>query len=156
MENKEIILGQGVGDIKLGMTQEQIEAVIGQPDNVDEMEYDDGGSAVTWMYFDLQLELNFESEDDFKLSFISIENSELVLKGKIKIGMSKAEVIEACKELGIKEPIVESFDQEDAPDQELLALETENVNLWFTNDKLDEMQMGPFWEDDETPIWPEL
>lgn len=156
MENKKIILGQGVGDIKLGMTKEQVEAVIGQPDNVDEMDYDDGGSAVTWMYFDLQIELNFESEDDFKLSFISIENSEMELKEKIKVGMTKEEVVTACEELGFEVPEIEKFDTKDAPDQELLALEKENVNLWFTNNMLDEMQMGPFWQDDETPIWPKL
>jgi len=155
MENKEIILGRGVGSILLGMNRKQVEDILGKPDEIEEVDYDDGGSALTWFYYDLQIDLNFESEDDLRLSFISVENEDFSLQSEIKVGQTKEAVIKACKELGFSNPDIENFSSEDVSNQELIGLEKENVNLWFTDGTLDEIQMGPFWEDDETPIWPE-
>ena len=155
MKNNEIVPGRGIGEVLLGMTQEQVEKTIGKPDDTEDINYDDGASAVTWFYYDLQIDLNFESEDDLCLSFISAENEEHNINGKIKIGMDKAAVLEACKELDFSTPELEDFSSEDIPNQELVALEKENINLWFTDGNLDEIQFGPFWKDDETPIWPE-
>lgn len=154
MENRAITPGKGVGEILLGMTRDQVEKLIGKPDEIEEIDYDDGESAVTWFYYQLQIDLNFESEDDLKLSFISVENENYLLNGKIKVGMDKQAVLEACAELEFSTPELENFSTDDVPDQELIALEKENINLWFTDGKLDEIQFGPFWEDDETPIWP--
>lgn len=154
MENKKITPGRGVGEILLGMTRNQVEQLIGKPDEIEETDYDDGGSAITWFYYDLQFDLNFESEDDMRLSFISVENEDCLLSGKIKAGMDKQAVLDACAELGFSAPDIEDFSSDDAPNQELVGLEKENINLWFTDGKLDEIQFGPFWEDDETPIWP--
>ncbi|NJO88476.1 MAG: hypothetical protein HC831_05540 [Chloroflexia bacterium] len=154
MEKAEIVPGRGVGEILLGMTQNQVENIIGKPDEIEEVDYEDGESAITWFYYDLQIDLNFESEDDLRLSFISVENEKYSLGGKIKVGMDKASVLAACKALNLSEPEIEDFSSEDVPDQELIGLEKENLNLWFTDGKLDEIQFGPFWKDDETPIWP--
>jgi hypothetical protein len=154
MENTEIVPGRGVGKVLLGMTKEQVEEIIGKPDEFEEVDYDDGESAVTWFYYDLQIDLNFESEDDFRLSFISAEKEKHHIGGKIKVGMAKQDVLNGCKELGLSTPEVEDFSSDDVPNQQLIALEKENLNLWFTDGKLDEIQFGPFWKDDETPIWP--
>ncbi len=154
MEKAEIVPGRGIGEILLGMTQEQVEKIVGKPDEIEEVDYDDGESAITWFYYDLQIDLNFESEDDLRLSFISVENENYALGGKIKVGMDKASVLAACKELNLSDPEIEDFSSEDVPNQELIGLEKENLNLWFTDGRLDEIQFGPFWKDDETPIWP--
>ena len=154
MENKKIIPGRGVGDVLLGMNREQVEKILGKPDEMEEVDYDDGESAITWFYYDLQIDLNFESEDDNRLSFISVENEEFSVGDKLKVGQSKEAALAACKELGFSKPDVENFSSDDVPNQELAGLEKENLNLWFTDGTLDEIQFGPFWKDDETPIWP--
>lgn len=155
MENKEIVPGRGVGEVLLGMTRDQVEKIIGKPDEIEEVDYDDGESAITWFYYDLQIDLNFESEDELRLSFISVENENYSLGGKINVGMDKQAVLKACEELGFSNVEIEDFSSEDVPNQELIGLEKENLNFWLTDGKLDEIQFGPFWEDDETPIWPE-
>ncbi|MFN8257458.1 MAG: hypothetical protein U0W24_17315 [Bacteroidales bacterium] len=155
LQNFEIFPGRGIGNILLGMNRQEVENILGQPDDKEEIEYDDGESSCTYYYFDLKIDLTFESEDNDRLSFISIENSHFKLKNKIKIGETKDNVIKYCKELNFSLPEEEDMSNEDVPDQILLALENENINFWFTDNLLDEIQIGPFWKDDDTPIWPE-
>jgi hypothetical protein len=155
MENFEIIPGKGVGNILLGMTSAKIEEILGAPDDKEIFEYDDGETSCTYYYFDLDLDLTFESDDDDKLSFISVENEKFSLLNRIKIGQNKEEVIGHAKSLNFCEPELEDLSSEDSPNQELLSYDLQNINFWFTDNRLDEIQFGPFWEDDETPIWPE-
>lgn len=154
IENQKIILGKGIGNVLLGMKKEQVEEILGQPDDMEKIDYDDGENSLTYYYYDLAVDLTFESDDDDCLSFISIENEDFSIEGKIKVGQTKEAVLAACKELSYSEPEIEDISSEDIPNQELIALDNENVNFWFTDGILDEIQIGPFWKDDETPIWP--
>jgi hypothetical protein len=154
IENYKIIPGNGIGNVLLGMKIADVEKILGQPDDKEVIEYDDGENSCTLYYFDLQVDLTFESDDDDKLSFISVENEQFSIEGRIKVGQSKEEVKNHCKALNYSEPELEDLSSDEAPNQELLSFDIENINFWFTDDKLDEIQIGPFWKDDETPIWP--
>jgi len=154
IENYKIIPGKGVGNILLGMRRKDVEKILGQPDDKEEITYDDGETSCTYYYFDLQMDLTFESDDDDRLSFISVEGENFNLMDKIKIGESKEKVIQHCKELSFSLPEEEDMSSDDVPNQILVALDNENINFWFTDNKLDEIQIGPFWQDDDTPIWP--
>jgi hypothetical protein len=154
IENFNIIPGKGVGNVLLGMKASEVEKILGTPDDKEVLEYDDGENSITLYYFDLQIDLTFESDDDDRLSFISVENEKFSIAGKVKIGQSKEEVKNHCKALSYSEPELEDMSSDDVPNQELLSFDNENINFWFTDNELDEIQIGPFWKDDETPIWP--
>ena len=38
MQENEIILGQGIGELKFGLTMEEVEAIMGKPEEVEESE----------------------------------------------------------------------------------------------------------------------
>jgi hypothetical protein len=154
IENYNIIPGKGVGNILLGMKMDDVEKILGKPDDKEVIEYDDGEKSCTLYYNDLMADFTFESDDDYRLSFISVENEEFNIAGKIKVGLSKDEVIKICKSLNYSEPELENMSNEDIADQELLSYDKENLNFWFTDNTLDEIQIGPFWQDEDTPIWP--
>jgi hypothetical protein len=154
IENFKIIPGKGVGNILLGMKQPDVEKILGNPDDKEVTEYEDGEKSCTYYYFDFEIDLTFESDDDDRLSFISVESEKFSIENKIKIGQTKEEVIRFCKELNFSEPELEDLSSDEIPNQELLSLDNENINFWFTKNTLDEIQIGPFWKDDETPIWP--
>jgi len=154
IENYEIIPGKGVGNILLGMKKEAVEKILGQPDDKEDITYDDGETSITYYYYDLKMDLTFESDDDNRLSFISVEGEKFNIKDKIKIGDAKDNVIAACKALSYSLPEEEDMSSDDVPNQILVALDNENINFWFTENALDEIQIGPFWKDDDTPIWP--
>jgi hypothetical protein len=154
IENFEIIPGRGVGNILLGMNKKDVEKILGKPDDIEKMTHDDGGTSSIYYYDDFGLNLSFESEDDFRLSYISFDGEEFHLKNKIKIGESSENLIKICKELSFSEPEVEDMSKEGFPNQISVSFEKENIIFWFTDNVLDEIEIGPFWLDDDSPVWP--
>jgi hypothetical protein len=154
LENYNIFPGKGIGNILLGMIQKEVEKILGPPDDKEIVEYEEGDNSCTFYYLDLEIDLTFESDDDDRLSYVSVFNESFSIENKIKIGQSKEEVIKHCKDLKFSEPELENIPSEDYPNQELLFLDLENISFWFTDNCLDEIQIGPFWQDEETPIWP--
>ncbi len=154
IQNFDIVPGKGVGNILLGMNKKEVEDILKLPDNTEEFTYEDGETSCTYFYDELKLDLTFESDDDDRLSFISIAGEQFTLGKKIKIGDTKENVIKFCKALSYSDPEEEDMSNEEDPNQILLTLDNENINLWFTDNLLDEIQIGPFWQDDDTPIWP--
>lgn len=151
----EIILGRGFGNIKLGMTCKEVECIMGSPDEIEEYDYSDAENSVTYLYYGLGVDLTFESEEEYRLSYISFEKPSFRLSNKIKTGISKDKTMKLCRSLFNTEPEIEDMSDEISKNHKLLSYENENVNFWFTDDTLDEIEIGPFWKDDDTPIWPE-
>jgi hypothetical protein len=150
----EIKLGQGFGKIKLGLSEAEVTQILGKPEEIEEQEYEDGGIAKTYYYNEDGFDLTFESEDDYRLSYMSFYDNNYIIKNKIHTGMIKSEILEALSELGMSEPDFEDISTQESPGQELISFDDENFNLWLSEGILDEIQIGPFWKDDDTPIWP--
>ncbi len=151
--DKEILLGQGFGDIKFGMLQTEVEAVLGKPDDVEEYNHEDEGTCVTLYYDEMGVDLAFESDDDFKLCHLAVADKIYSIKDKIKVGMPKNDTLNACIELGFSKPEVETTDSEGTV-VSLFEFDKESLNLWFEDSVLIEIQFGPYWSDDETIVWP--
>jgi len=152
--DNEIIPGKGIDGLKLGMTESMVKSLLGAPDEQEEFTHSDGDEAHSYYYYEWGLDLTFEEDDGYRLSYISIEVDKFAING-IKVGMDKNEVLEKTKQLGWEDPLEEDVSTDEIPGNELISYEQKNVNFWFVNQKLDEIQIGPFWKDDETPIWPE-
>ena len=150
----EIIPGKGFNKVKLGMTRDEITEMFGNPDETEEFDYDEGDRSISYYYNTLGFEFTFESDNDYVVSYLSVNKDKFHIKNRIHIGMSKDELPEAIEELKFSNPIKEEIDDEDLPNQELFTFYEENINLWFVDSILDEIEIGPFWKDDETPIWP--
>ena len=150
----EIIPGQGFDKVKLGMTRDEITGLFGNPDETEEFNYDEGDHSISYYYNDLGFEFTFESDNDYVLSYLSVNKDKFHIKNKIHIGMAKDELMDAVKELNFSNPNKEEIDDDDLPNQELFSFYDENINLWLVDGILDEIEIGPFWEDDENPIWP--
>ena len=150
-----IQIGKGFDKIKLGMKEPEIKKILGDPDEIDEITYPDGGESKTYIYEQLGFDLTFESENENRLSYISFFDEHFHIMGKIKIGTNKKKIMEITRKKEFSEPILEDMSDEEFPDNELMSFDRENINLWFTQETLDEIQIGPKWKDDDTPIWPE-
>ena len=131
-----------------------VKSLLGAPDEQEEFTHSDGDEAHSYYYYEWGLDLTFEEDDGYRLSYISIEVDKFTING-IKVGMDKKEVLEKTKQLGWEDPLEEDVSTDEIPGNELISYEQKNVNFWFVSSKLDEIQIGPFWKDDETPIWPE-
>ena len=154
IKDYEIKLGKGFDKVKLGMTRDQITELFGPPEETEEFNYADGDHSISYYYNNLGFDLTFESDNDYLLSYLSVHKKKFHILDKIKIGMNKDQMLKAVKELGFSQPEKEDLTDTDLPNQELFSFDKENINLWFVDDILDEIEIGPYWKDDETPIWP--
>jgi hypothetical protein len=154
IKDYEIKLGQGFDKVKLGMSKENIIELFGDPDETEEFNYADGDHSISYYYNNLGFEFTFESDNDYALSYLAVHKNKFHIKNTLRIGMSKDESLKAIKQLDFSHPDKEDLSDDDLPNQELYSFDKENVNLWFVDDILDEIEIGPYWKDDETPIWP--
>jgi hypothetical protein len=154
IKDYEIKIGKGFDKIKLGMSQDEIKNMLGEPSETEEFSYADGDHSISYYYNDQGFEFTFESDNDYKLSYLAVHSPKFHLQDKIRIGMSKDDLMKSIQDLDLSQPEKEDLSDEDLPNQELYAFDKENINLWFVENMLDEIEIGPIWKDDDTPIWP--
>ena len=153
----EIIPGVGLGKLKFGMTREEVNALLGQPNHQEVTAYgedvDDKSDA--WEYHPLRLDLSFEEAEDWKLTIISVSSEDYLLKGSSLIGLSQEELLEELEVLTINDLEIEDLSDEDHPEQILISSEEQGINFWLHQGILEEIQWGPLFEDEQTIKWPE-
>lgn len=151
--------GQGLGDLKFGLKREDVEALLGAPDEKESFSYsedEDEDLTENWHYDDLELSISFDEEDDYRLGTISVTSNRYLLKGFSPIGLSKEELQTKLAEHGTDDLEYEDWSSEESPAHELLASDSLGINFWFDENELSEIQWGPLFLDEETIIWPEI
>lgn len=143
MRDKNIYLEKGVGKLEFGQSEDDVKQILGQPDETDTMEHEDGSTSLHFMYYDLGLYLSFDSEDDFRLSDIEVDNDDFVLENLIRVGSTKEEILIYLKKKGFAEPTIEDVSTEEEPNMELIAVDELGVNFWLENDEISSIQVGP-------------
>jgi hypothetical protein len=152
MQKQAVILGQGFGDIKFGLSEEQVTTLLGPPDEIEEQVYGEDEQANVYYYDSMGISMSFDSEENYKLVEISFEDEAFILLDNIRVGMSRDEFLKAAQQLGEYE--LEDLSGEGFENKELFTFEDANVNIWMDTNGLESIQIGPFWEDDETIQWP--
>ena len=147
--------GIGIDKIKLGITKQQLIDIIGEPEEIDDFTQDDGEQSDTLLYNKLGIDFTFESCEDFKLCYISMDGANFHLDNFFKIGDKKDDILQNLQTLDWDEPVIDDVSSDEVENHILFSFYNQNVDLWFIDDILDEIQIGPLWKDDETPIWPE-
>ncbi|MDX5419181.1 MAG: hypothetical protein LPK09_08180 [Hymenobacteraceae bacterium] len=151
MINKDIRLGKGLGKIKFGLTMEEVEELLGEPEEIEESDEEDEFEHEAWNYWEDGYSLYFDKEDDYKLSCIETANREVQIWGERVFEMSKAQVIQLFADHDITSP-----EEEEAETGETrISYEKEMVDLYFDEDQLIAINFGVFINDNLEVIWPE-
>jgi hypothetical protein len=102
----EIKLKEGIGELKFGMKQKDVEAVLGMPDR----QHKDDDKNIIYLYNTAKLRLTFYADEDFRFGYLIVSHPETkLLSGKI-IGTLWAETENKLKNNGIKDFEKETFD----------------------------------------------
>ncbi len=148
---KNIELTDGLGDLKFGMSQNEVKELIGEPDETEMIDYaeegEDGMKSLAWHYDSHEFSLGFDEEDDWLLVTISISSEAFTLDGEKLIGLSKDMVKKAIDHLNITDLELDDWSNEEGRKQELLSSEEKSVNFWFDNNELTEIQWGAIYLD---------
>ncbi len=155
---KNIVLGKGLDNIQFGMLRENVKAILGEPDEIEEMvdeEMEEDRSEV-WHYDELEISVSFDEIEDWRLTSIAVSSSDFTFEGVDMIGLSQQEALAQIELMGLGEIQIDDVTGNGEANHQIAYLHEASLNLWFDNGILSEIQWGPFWDDDdEVIIWPE-
>lgn len=131
----------GVDNIKLGMNQKEVQALMGAPASKESHEEEE-----IWE-FETGLELSFQAEDNYRLGSITVMADAALLDSKSIIGLSESEL--------------ESFfpvfrlDEDFNTDGKSYYADELQIMAWVFDGEVFNIVVFPeFDENTETPIWP--
>ena len=151
MQENEIVLGQGIGDIKFGLTMDEVETIMGKPEEIEESEEEEEFEYQVWNYWEEGISLYFDKEDDYRLSCIETANREVLLWGERIFEMSQAQVKQLFADNDITNPEIEEMEEGETR----ISYEKHMIDLYFDDDQLIAVNFGVFINDDLEVMWPE-
>lgn len=169
MKNMKLIPTVGFGSVRFGMSVKEVKAILGKPDSEETSSLGDDPDDVSTelIYDNLGLSLSFDKVENFKLvDIMTEEGCQFTLGENIKLGDSLQSVRKAASEADYGPfeecDVQEDIDGEDLTPEEMAeALELSEfelpeigVNLYFRDGKLDTIQLGPEYDDNDNIIWP--
>ncbi|MBL6448785.1 hypothetical protein JMN32_20905 [Fulvivirga sp. 29W222] len=155
---QEIKSGEGLGQLKFGMSTNQVKQILGEPDEVETYSYEteEGELSETWHYDSAELSISFDEEEDWKLVSIAISAQDVLFKGHKLIGLKYDELVKALKSLEIGHLEFEDWSSAESPNHKLISAEEIEINFWLDDDVLSEIQLGPLFDDDDNIKWPAI
>jgi len=140
MENTEIKVKKGLGDIRFLSSIEEVIKILGEPTEDEAInEIDDSHHSRLLHYDHLGLSASFDEEENWTLTSIAISEEEYNINGVNLIGLNKSEFLEKIKSLDLGEYIEEEFNEDDY-ESTVLNFDDSHLTCWFENDELQEIQ----------------
>lgn len=136
-----IIPNQGIGQIKFGMTREQIKFILGEPDEVEDVNLEEVETiGESWHYDEIELSLSFDSENDWALSDYSVTNPISHISGKIHVGMNQQALLDCLEEMAWDDIETESWENGGAEEIYLIESAQNGIMFWMDEGVLSEIQ----------------
>lgn len=143
--------GQGIGKLHFGLKKNQVEELLGEPDEIEPAE--DQDHLEYWHYDTLGMSLVFDAIEKMRLTTIVSANDESTLYGEKVIDMGRDRLIELLRKKGHKNlTFTEDFDE----GARLETVECDEIEMliWLRDGYVTEVQFGPFFLDEDTVNWP--
>ena len=140
MENLIIEPLKGYGDIKFGMSIDEVVSVFGTPSNLEELDpiiEGNESSSILYDYDDLAVSVCFEGTDKMHVSSISTINEDATLFGEKIYDMNRNQIIELMKKNGYKE-----FDEEEQEGDTCLIYDELMLDFYFNEGELIDVVWG--------------
>ncbi len=153
----EIKIGQGLGDIKFGISREKLKAMLGEPDEKESFslaEDNSGDTTESWHYDEHEFSASFDEEFDWRLVRIAISSPECELNGEKIIGLNKEQLLKKLDKLDFCDLDFEDLSSHDSTNQELVTADEYGMTFWLDNGIVSEIQWEPLFVDEETIRWP--
>lgn len=154
IQNRTILLGKGLENVRFGARREEVKQTFGEPDQTEKIADEEELNTHIWHYTDQQLTFIFEEFHDNKLSAIITKDDHYLVRDLIRVGMQKQHVLDSLEELNFLEYAEEDHSDIDSPNRWLVAIDDKSLFLWFEDDVLVEIEWFPFYDEFDEMIWP--
>ena len=153
--NKEIKIGLGLGDITFGSNKDKVEDILGEPNEIEVLDVpidDEEISLEQWHYDELELSASFDQEQGEILDTLAVSSDKYTINGFSLIGKKIEDINKLLNSLHLG-----SFEKEKLSDEDensiIYSFIDSNMNFWFEENELTEIQWGPIYLDEEPAIF---
>ena len=148
--------GIGLGDIKFGVSREDLKGLIGEPDEVENytLTGDEEDQTESWHYDELELSVSFLKKDAWKLVSLTSSSEDSIFKGIELIGLSQKQLKEELSNLAVKDLQFEDCSSEETPNLELVYSMQEGMNFWLEEGVVTDVEWGVKYLSEEEIDWP--
>jgi hypothetical protein len=139
---KNIQIGIGIGDVKFGMSPDQVKALLGEPDEVNKQVYSDEDPdyySIEWHYDAIEMSVVFDMMETLELATISISSESFTLEGNSLIGNTIEKVMALLDKTDLSSEWEELEEEED--NSRSFVNEEEGLSLYFEDGLLSELQL---------------
>ena len=153
----QILLGEGLENVKFGMTKSQVNKILGTPDETEVYHFSEDEEDLTeaWHYDEHGFSVSFDQENDWLLGSIAVSQTSCVLEGMELMGMERTALLDSLKVLAIEDlEIEEHQDDEEDLKLEVIYSPEENICFFLEAAKVSEVKWSPRWTDTEMLDWP--
>ena len=152
---KNIELGVGTLGIQFGMTRQEVEKVLGKPDEIENYPSPDeeDGATEVWHYDEHELSATFDELDDWNLAALAVSSPDYLFQGVTMIGLSREEAIQQIELMDIGDIEIEDVpieEDDEVVEYQIASIYDAALNLWFEDGSTTEVQWGAFYDDDES------
>lgn len=136
----DIKLKVGFGKLKFGDSPEQVTALLGDPDEAEDLEneFEEETHTVLWNYWDQAISLFFEGVDKQSLASIETDNIKTTLFGKKVFDLSEKEVHDLMHENGFKEIETEV----ETWGEKRISFDDGQIDFYFLNNQVSIVSWG--------------
>jgi hypothetical protein len=103
-----IIPKKGLGEIQFGDTSEKIITLLGQPEDVENIEDVDGFNTVVLYYYEEGVTIFFEGREKSVVACIEVENPESIMFGQAIFEMTEKDIVALMEEKGYEVAEIEN------------------------------------------------
>lgn len=137
----------GIDNVTLGSSKQSVFDLLGQPDSIKSDEWPDSTISESWLYLSSGLTLNFDSDDNYRLSTINLTSSKAELEGLKLIGLNINTLIESHPSIILDEDLGNNVKDYIYPEKEL--------SFWVVNSVIENITLFPEYDkSNDLPIWP--
>jgi hypothetical protein len=115
--------------LKFGLTREEIKQILGAPSSKDRIEIEEGVHLESWEYAAQQIELIFDSDNNYRFSTLSLAAKEVKVNDIAVIGLEESELLKQFPDLCCDEEKDECGYNYEHPE--------ENLMFWIFDGKVE-------------------
>ena len=148
--------GEGLGDVKIGLTREEVTSLMGEPEEKEVFDLNDDADFKTesWHYDEYEVALSFVLFDEWRLVSITCSSEDSLFEGSEVIGLKKKQLLKLLEKSKVKDVQFENCSSDDVEDLLLVFSMQLGMNFWLEEGLVTDVEFGIRYNEKEEPLWP--
>jgi hypothetical protein len=151
----EIEPGRGIGTLLFGIAKNELDAMLGPPDDIEFAEEPGRERWETQLYSAIRCSFSFDPGEGNRLVAILVENGYFHIGKKIRVGLGRDDLLAVASVMKLGDPVTGARITEELLPEESIAYGDSGLEFILESGKISAIILVPLKDDKGKIIWPE-